>query len=91
MITLEAGAGRTRNLISIFKGPGQLFYFDFPTTLLTLNSLIDYNLQQRNNQSSRAELGTLYIDQFKKALNKILEEKNLNQFVSFTNKNLEGL
>lgn len=89
MITLEAGVGRTRDLISIFRDPGQLFYFDFPTTLLTLNSLIDYNLQQRNNQSSRNELGARYIDQFKQALDKMLEEKNLRQFVDFTNKDLE--
>ena len=90
VITVEADAGRTRDLFSIFKEPGQAFYFDFPSTLLTLNSLIDYNLQQRNNRSSRAELGALYIDQFKKALNKMLEEKNLGQFVGFTNKDLEG-
>ena len=91
LITLNTGESRTRDLISILKDSGQQFYFDFPTTLLTLNSLIDYKLHQRHNQLTREELGKQYIIQFKQALDKMLKEKNLADFIKFTNKSLDSL
>ncbi len=91
LLKISTGSGRTRDLISLLKGQGKPLFFDFPSTLLTLNSLIEYNLQQRNNSFTRDELATQYISEFVKALQGLIEDKGLGSYVAFTNKSLDGL
>jgi hypothetical protein len=91
-ITLELNEGRPRDILLISKGPNDSVYFDFPTTLLTLNSYVDYKVESRSgtfSQEQKIDLGKEFIKKFKEALVKMMESKGLNEFVRLTDKDLQ--
>lgn len=95
-LELESQEGRIRDVLTICKtnnGTG-LDYFDFPTTLLTLASYVDYKLakqENRFNQAQITQLGRRYIQEFHQELIRMLERKNIAGYVCFTDSELEFL
>ena len=87
-VKLDEGRG-VRDIMSIINANGENVYFDFPSTLLTLNILIDYKIESKKNsfnEKERALLGKLYIAKFKETTQTLLEEKNLfPKYVEFSN------
>jgi len=90
-ITLELNEGRPRDILLISKSASDSVYFDFPTTLLTLNSYIDYKVESKSgsfSENDKIKLGAEFIGKFKEALVKMIEAKGLKEYVSFTDRNL---
>ena len=85
---LEADGSRVRDLITITKsGDDQPLYFDFPTTLLTLTSLVDYKMASsgdRHSQADREALGREYIGKFRDYLMERVEALGLGDRVALT-------
>lgn len=90
-ITLEINEGRPRDILLISKRTNDSVYFDFPTTLLTLNSYIDYKVESKSGsfaEEDRVKMGMEFIGKFKEALLKMSEKKALKEYISFTDRNL---
>jgi len=87
-IKLDEGRG-VRDLMTIINANGDNVYFDFPSTLLTLNILIDYKIESKKNSfndKEKALLGKLYIEKFRETTKALLEEKHLfPKYVEFSN------
>jgi len=87
-VKLDEGRG-LRDVMTITNANGDNIYFDFPSTLLTLNILIEYKVESKKNSfnsKEKALLGELYIAKFKETTQKLLEEKNLfSKYVEFSN------
>ena len=91
VINLQFREGRARDVLTVTRGSSQRVYFDFPNTLLSLNSLIDYKMESRKNQftdEARSAMGQRYIGKFSAVLKKLIERKGLAQFVSYADKEL---
>lgn len=89
-INLELTEGRMRDVLSVMMESKHVF-FDFPTTLLTLNSFIAYKSDSKKNSFQEEEMlkmGSVYIEKFQETVSKMLEEKNISEYVFFVNKEL---
>jgi hypothetical protein len=89
-INLELTEGRVRDVLSISMESKHV-YFDFPTTLLTLNSFIAYKSEAKKNsfaEEEKLKLGKAFIEKFQETVSKMLEERNLSDYVSFVGKDL---
>jgi hypothetical protein len=92
LVNLEFKEGRARDVLTVTSATQGRAYFDFPNTLLSLNSLIDYKLESRKNKftdSARDEMAHDYIVKFKSVVEKLIDAKDLKPYVSFVDKNLE--
>ncbi|HEY3405865.1 MAG TPA: STING domain-containing protein, partial [Ohtaekwangia sp.] len=92
IINLEFQEGRARDILTVTASNNKRVYFDFPNTLLSLNSLIDYKMESRKNRFSdsiRDEMAKDYIIKFKQVIQKLLEARDLTEYVFFVDKNLE--
>lgn len=92
IINLDLKKGRVRDLIVISQNAHQKAYFDFPNTLLTLNSYIDYKSSSAKNSfdmEEKIKLGKKYINQFESHLITMLREKGLEHSIKFINKDLD--
>lgn len=84
-INLELTEGRVRDVLSISMESKHM-YFDFPTTLLTLNSFIAYKSDSRKDsfgEEEKLKLGKAFIEKFQRTVSKMLDERNLSDYVSF--------
>ncbi len=89
-INLELAEGRVRDVLTITMEQSHV-YFDFPTTLLTLNSFIAYKSDSKKNsfaEEEKIKLGKAFIEKFQKTVSTMLAEKNLSDYVSFIGKDL---
>lgn len=86
-IKLDEGRG-ARDLMTIINANGENVYFDFPSTLLTLNILIDYKIKSKKNSfndKEKAQLGRLYIEKFRETTKMLLVAKHLYpKYVEFS-------
>lgn len=86
---------RTREILAIYRAPEEApWYFDFPTTLLTLRHLVDYRLESRPNsfpEQARRELGGRSIAEFRSELERHLREKDLARHVELVDRSLMPL
>lgn len=92
VIHLEFQEGRARDILTITQQGNRRVYFDFPNTLLSLNSLVDYKMESRKNRFSdsiREEMAKDYILKFRQVMEKLFESKDLNDYVSFIGKDLQ--
>ena len=90
-VSLELKEGRPRDILLISKSITESVYFDFPTTLLTLNSYIDYKVESKSGsfaEEDKINLGKEFINKFKEALLKMIEAKSLKEHILFVDKNL---
>jgi hypothetical protein len=89
-INLDLAEGRVRDVLTISMDRNHV-YFDFPTTLLTLNSFIAYKSDSKKNsfaEEEKVKLGKAFIEKFQKTVSTMLEERNLSDYVSFIGKDL---
>lgn len=89
-INLELTEGRVRDVLFIAMESRHV-YFDFPTTLLTLNSFIAFKTESRKNsfaEEEKQKLGKAFITKFQETILKMLNERNLSEYVSFIDKDL---
>lgn len=96
IINLDLSKGRTRDLIVLSQSQQTPVYFDFPKTLLTLNSYIDYKSASSANSFNdhqKSLLGRKYIDLFEQHMLQMLEQQGMREAVLLVNKelNFEGL
>lgn len=92
VVNLEFQEGRARDILTVSASDKQRVYFDFPNTLLSLNSLIDYKMESRKNRFSdsiREEMAKGYIVKFKQVLETLIQSKDLKDYVYFVDKNLD--
>ncbi len=90
-INLELTEGRVRDVLTIAMESKHI-YFDFPTTLLTLNSFIAFKTESRKNSFAEEEkhkMGKAFIEKFQETTLKMLNERNLSEYVSFIDKDLK--
>lgn len=90
-INLELTEGRVRDVLSIAMESKHV-YFDFPTTLLTLNSFIAFKTETKKNsfgEEEKQQLGKAFIEKFQETVLKMLHDRNLSEYVSFIDKDLK--
>lgn len=93
LMQLGMKEGRARDIIVIMKSEGQAekMLFDFPNTLLTLNSLVDFKVESKKGSFSSREkeaLGKKYIEKFQTTVRSMVTQKGLEGYVRFTDKNM---
>lgn len=92
VVNLEFQEGRARDVLTVTQSNNKRVYFDFPNTLLSLNSLIDYKMESRKNRFSdsiREEMAKDYIVKFGKVIERLIEMKDLKDYVFFVDKDLD--
>lgn len=91
-VQLELKDARPRDVLTLLKDGARPVFFDFPNTLLTLNSLVAYKLESRpdsfDDDDARAELAKGYIRKFSQEVDRLLVRKGLKDQVRFTDRNL---
>lgn len=90
-IKLDEGRG-IRDIITIKNLNDKQFYFDFPNTLLTLLSMIEFKLNSpRNdfNEKEKNKLAEIYISAFVTTAKQLLSEKKLMNNVRFVDSSLD--
>jgi hypothetical protein len=91
IVNLEFQEGRARDVLTVRHENNSPVYFDFPNTLLSLNSLIEYKTESRKNRfadSTRERMGAEYIAKFRTVLQQLVERKALREYVHFVDKDL---
>jgi hypothetical protein len=99
VVRMEFEEGRARDVMTVLKEPeGNIRYFDFPHTLLTLTKMIDYQVEQKYGSADeqeqaglKADLGRRYIKDFREEVKNLLDQQGLSEYVKFTDKNLSLL
>jgi len=94
VINLQLDQGRPRDVLTVMKGGSNTAYFDFPNTLLTLKTVVDYKARSpkiTDPDKFKRELGTRFIQRFQKSVEEMLTEKHLTDYVKVTDKNLSFL
>jgi hypothetical protein len=94
VVHLQLDQGRPRDVLTVMKGGGNTVYFDFPNTLLTLKTVVDYKVRSPKDttpEKAKRELGTRFIQKFQKSVEEMVAEKHLGDYVKFTDKNLAFL
>ena len=91
VVNLEFAEGRARDVLFIQQVGGSQAFFDFPSTLLTLNSFIDYKVKTMRSPSAekRDEWGSRYIKKFQETVSTLAEEKGVLNHVRFIDKHLK--
>ncbi|MBL7858042.1 MAG: hypothetical protein JNM57_10160 [Cyclobacteriaceae bacterium] len=92
VINLEFQEGRARDVLTVTQHGNKRVYFDFPNTLLSLNSLIDYKMESRKNRFSdsiKEDMAKDYIVKFKQVIEKLIETKDLGDYVFFVDRELK--
>ncbi len=90
VVNLQFREGRARDVLTVSSGDNRM-YFDFPNTLLSLNSLIDFKVESRKNKFSEGEkerLGKENIQRFRTVVEEMLDRKDLLSYVRFVDRNL---
>jgi len=90
-IKLEKKTGRPHDILTVEKQVGSVTYFDFPRTLLSLQSYIDYKIESSSNESidhKRQTLGKNLVKAFRNEVQRLIKKKNLENEVSFVGEDL---
>jgi hypothetical protein len=90
-VNLDLSEGRVRDVLTISVNNNNNIYFDFPTTLLTLNSFIAYKSDSKKNsfdEEAKVKLGKAFIEKFQSTITSMLVDRNLSDYVSFVGKDL---
>ncbi|WCC44688.1 hypothetical protein PJW08_14005 [Tenacibaculum finnmarkense] len=90
-LQLNLKHGRARDILTIQKSKTKMIYFDFPNTLLSLSSYIDFKIASRENETSsneKVELTNILFDKFYAKVDELLKDKNLDTYIKYCDKNL---
>jgi hypothetical protein len=91
-IKLKRKTGRPHDLLTVEKQEGSVAYFDFPRTLLSLQSYIDYKIESTKNESSdhkKQVLGANLVEAFREEVERLVKKKKLETMVTFIDNSLE--
>jgi len=91
-IKLKRKSGRPHDVLTIEKQAGSVSYFDFPRTLLSLQSYIDYKIESTKNESSdhkKQVLGANLVEAFREEVERLVKNKRLEKMVIFIDNSLE--
>ena len=91
-IKLKRKRGRPHDVITIEKQIGSVSYFDFPRTLLSLQSYIDYKIDTNKNESpdiKKQVLRKKLIEAFHEEVKRLIRKKNLDSMVTFVDKSFD--
>ncbi|HVM62742.1 MAG TPA: STING domain-containing protein [Verrucomicrobiae bacterium] len=96
VINLQLDQGRPRDVLTVMGSGGKTMYFDFPNTLLTLKTVVDYKVHKAGRHDldpdqARRELGGRFIQRFRQSVEEMLAQKKLGDYVKLTDKNLDFL
>ena len=99
--TLDKASNRPRGILSVYRptDPANPTHFvDFPTTLLTLSSLITYQAVRATQDGEepwtdkyRNEMARAYIDHFFKELGTQADKAGVREWIDFTDTNFRNL
>ncbi|MCD8438439.1 STING domain-containing protein [Tenacibaculum finnmarkense] len=90
-LQLNLKHGRARDILTIQKSKTKMIYFDFPNTLLSLSSYIDFKIASRENETSsneKVELTNILFDKFYAKVDELLKDENLDTYIKYCDKNL---
>lgn len=93
-INLKLKGARARDILTLNKKSKIYSFFDFPNTLLSLYSYVDYKIGSRSNSSGNEKKNILIgnlIEQFYIKLEDLVAEKGLNGNITYCTKNLNEL
>lgn len=80
-------AGDKRNVLEVHNSQtGKSCYIDFPATLLSLNALLDYEMEKKiheDNDAKKDQRGKYYISLFQKETEKLLAKNGQEELVHF--------
>lgn len=91
-IKLKRKSGRPHDVLTIEKQAGTVSFFDFPRTLLSLQSYIDYKVETAKNEISEEKqirLGKKLVEAFRNEAVRLILRKNLQDMVTFVDRSLE--
>ncbi len=91
-IKLKRKTGRPHDILTVEKQEGSVSYFDFPRTLLSLQSYIDYKVESAKNEMSDVKkqvLGEKLVAAFHTEVQRLIKKKNIDSMVNFVGKSLE--
>lgn len=93
-IQLRLKGSRARDILTISKKDKVQAYFDFPNTLLSLYSYVDYKTGSKSNSSAEEKKSKLIgdlIEQFYLKVEELIETNNLKNYIVYCDKNLSDL
>jgi hypothetical protein len=93
-LNLNLKHARAKDLISLNKNTKVKSYFDFPNTLVSLDTYVDYKVGSNPNASNEAQKKELIAELIEKFYSKIEElfvEKGITENIQYCDKNLGGL
>lgn len=88
---LNLKQARARDILTIQKNNSRQIYFDFPNTLLSLLSYIDYKTESKANKSTekiKTELGVNLISEFYDKVEELAKEKRIFKNIKFCDADL---
>lgn len=91
-VKLNLKQARARDILTIQKNDSNQIYFDFPNTLLSLISYIDYKAESKANTSTdkiKTELGVNLIFEFYKKIEELAKEKRIYKNIKFCTADLK--
>ena len=91
-VKLNLKQARARDILTIQKNDSNQIYFDFPNTLLSLLSYIDYKAESKANTLSdkiKTELGVNLIFEFYKKAEELAKEKRIHKNIKFCTADLK--
>jgi hypothetical protein len=91
-IKLKRKTGRPHDVLIVEKQLGEKSYFDFPRTILSLQSYIDYKVESPKNEDSdhkKKALGKKLVEAFHSEVQRLIKKKKLEGIVTFVDNSLK--
>jgi|GEM_PF-2516626 len=88
---LELKHARARDILLIQRSKTKKVYFDFPNTLTSLISYVDYKVGSKSDSSSekaKEKLTSELIEKFYQKVDELLAKKDLTSFIKYCDKNV---
>jgi len=91
-LQLNLRHGRARDILTIQKSKTKKVFFDFPNTLLSLTSYIEFKCNSRKNELNNKEKEKItdsLLEKFYSKIDDLAESKNLKQNIKYCDQNLD--
>lgn len=90
-VKLKLNSARARDIIQIEKSKTKKIYFDFPNTLLSLTSYVDYSIgssKQSSFEKKKLEFTKKLLQEFYLKVDELLAKENISDNIRYCDKNL---
>lgn len=91
-VNLNLKHSRARDVLTIKKSKTKVIYFDFPNTLLSLITYVDYKVGSKKDSSAekeKRELTESLIVKFYEKVNELIERDNIQDYVFYCDKEMK--